>query len=708
MPEPVPLPTTEDMEPFWHWYRFKDAAKEKTYQEACEFRDLRALRICAAFHAFFHLFLPAFHIYVSHDLPFGVCIAPILQTLISIAILLLSLLPALQKHSRLIFCCAVPFMAFNLALGCHWQCALLLQNAKQSKLILVYEAIGVHHGLLDEYLMSLATGFAVMQYVVASVPQILFWIYMGLGVHVVVSTVAYVCVACPSLVLLSGYAAVGYAAVAVAHVIVLILLAIIIATRARRLSFSLQQSFEEAHAKQVASAEAAQKADSILNHTLKNTMADAVGEIILFFEAMKAQRQSPSPQLQWAVASLQRGMRSCQQRQALIQLVSSTYSVALRPVRVLDFVGMLTAGRKVTVQVPDTTVLIDPTLCGLILDNAISNSSKHGDPRGPDVRLTVTIAASEAPEGRRKMLEVVITNAVNPDRPVITEEYVKQVLAGEVQRGPATSAMSNYIGLQHSFMAAEAAGMKVSLTQERERVVFRLCGNVIEQANPQESEDPMLRLAADFPSDLNIYFIDDSGTARRLVHHHLTSLAQTRNVRTFGQNRAEVDAFIDCALADGNIAILDQHLDFGADANVLGTEIIEQRLLPDFKGLLCIRSGNTAPEEVREYRRAGAHCVFGKDMLGEAMVRELKAAYVSHIVNNTTRPASSCASELSTIFGSQQADEQHKDGDHCVLDKDQDLKVDSCSSLGDYATQATDSRNQVLPISTVASELNWA
>ena len=701
MPEPVPLPTTEDMEPFWRWYRFKDAAKEKTYQEACEFRDLRALRICAAFHAFFHLFLPAFHIYVSHDLPFGVCIAPILQTLISIAILLLSLLPALQKHSRLMFCIAMPFMAFNTALGMHWQSALLLQNAKQSKLILVYEAIGVHHGLLDEYLMSLATGFAVMQYVAASVPSLLFWIHMGLGPHAVVSGAGFGIVVWPSLALLSGYAAVGYVAVCIGHMLVLLFSAIFIATRSRRLSFSLQQSFEEAHATHVASAEAARKADSILNHTLKNTMADAVGEITLFFEAMKAQGQSPSPQLQLAVASLQRGMRSCQQRQAFIQLVSSTYSVALRPVRVVEFVQMLTAGRKVTVQVPDTTVLIDPTLCGLILDNAISNSSKHGDPRGPDVRLTVTIAASEAPEGRRKMLEVVITNAVNPDRPVITEEYVKQVLAGEVQRGPATSAMSNYIGLQHSFMAAEAAGMKVSLTQERERVVFRLCGNVVEQANPQESEDPMLRLSADFPSDLNIYFIDDSGTARRLVHHHLTSLAQTRNVRTFGKNRAEVDAFIDCVLADGNIAILDQHLDFGADANVLGTDIIEQRLLPDFKGLLCIRSGNTAPEEVREYRRAGAHCVFGKDMLGDAMVRELKAAYVSHIMNNAMRRSSSCASGLATI--SQQADEQHEDDDHSILGKDQDLKVDSLLSLGDSAGQTTDSRNQVLPISNVAS-----
>ena len=44
----------------------------------------------------------------------------------------------------------------------------------------------------------------------------------------------------------------------------------------------------------------------------------------------------------------------------------------------------------------------------------------------------------------------------------------------------------------------------------------------------------MFRLVGDVPLDQNIYFTDDSGKARRLMHHHLTTLAQTCNVRTFG------------------------------------------------------------------------------------------------------------------------------------------------------------------------------
>ena len=94
------------------------------------------------------------------------------------------------------------------------------------------------------------------------------------------------------MALFGGYAAIWYGAIA--HVLVLLLLAIIIATRTRQFSFYLQ-SFEEAHAMHVASAQAAPKADGILNHTLKNTMVDGIGEIIVFFEAMKAQGQSRSP-----------------------------------------------------------------------------------------------------------------------------------------------------------------------------------------------------------------------------------------------------------------------------------------------------------------------------------------------------------------------------------------------------------------------------
>ena len=65
------------------------------------------------------------------------------------------------------------------------------------------------------------------------------------------------------------------------------------------------------------------------------------------------------------------------------------YKVALIPVNLAEFVSELTSGRPVLVGFPRMTVLIDPTLCSLILDNTLSNAFKHGHPESPAVRLTI-------------------------------------------------------------------------------------------------------------------------------------------------------------------------------------------------------------------------------------------------------------------------------------------------------------------------------
>ena len=135
---------------------------------------------------------------------------------------------------------------------------------------------------------------------------------------------------------------------------------------------------------------------------------------------------------------------------------------------------------------------------------------------------------------------------------------------------------------------------------------------------------------ARFPRGLRIYCIDDSETACRLLHHHLTRSAQTTAVRTYGRTAAEVATFVRAALADADIAILDQHLEYGADANVLGTDIIRELKAKGFRGLCCVRSGNVAPEDLQLCADAGADCAFGKEMPMRQMVQELKAAYVAH------------------------------------------------------------------------------
>ena len=60
-----------------------------------------------------------------------------------------------------------------------------------------------------------------------------------------------------------------------------------------------------------------------------------------------------------------------------------------------------------------------------------------------------------------------VTNRRNPQRPSVTADYVQRVLSGTAQRGGSSgSPMSDQIGLQHSFLAAEAHCMTISLSQE--------------------------------------------------------------------------------------------------------------------------------------------------------------------------------------------------------------------------------------------------
>ena len=106
-----------------------------------------------------------------------------------------------------------------------------------------------------------------------------------------------------------------------------------------------------------------------------------------------------------------------------------------------------------------------------------------------------------------------------------------------------------------------------------------------------------------FPADLHVYCIDDSATARRLLEHNLRLRARTANVHLFGEYETDADAFVCAALTDGDVAILDQHLEYGGHSNILGTDIVRQLVVQGFKGLVCIRSGNVTPQ-VRGYTEA--------------------------------------------------------------------------------------------------------
>ena len=114
----------------------------------------------------------------------------------------------------------------------------------------------------------------------------------------------------------------------------------------RRRMFILQRHFREALDKAV---DSSRKADSVLNHTLNNNMAEAAGLIELFLDNVQSEGPVHS-ELHRATVCLQRGMRSCRHRRAYVQMVANEYELALEPVRLPEFVGKLVAGLGMQVQ----------------------------------------------------------------------------------------------------------------------------------------------------------------------------------------------------------------------------------------------------------------------------------------------------------------------------------------------------------------------
>ena len=280
------------------------------------------------------------------------------------------------------------------------------------------------------------------------------------------------------------------------------------------------------------------------------------------------------------------------------------------------------------VQVPNCTLLLDTTLCSLVLDNAISNAFRHGSCRDSPVRLAVTTAPAG---GDRLRLCFVLTNQVSPAKAPLTPDVVARAWAGNYrcQAAPG-SPMSDGIGLRQAFLASNLHDMDLDLKQDGTEVRFtaRVIASVADDPGRFQSTD-----LGEFPPDLHVCVIDDSEQSRRMLKHHLLHRV-TKNVHVFGESARDVEPFIEKTMAGADIAILDQNLEYGAEENVLGTDLIQRLLARQFPGLVCVRSGNAAAEDAAFYRRCGAHCVFGKDVPLRSIIEELKAVYLAHARQN--------------------------------------------------------------------------
>eukprot|EP00667_Euglena_gracilis_P003291 EG_transcript_3301 len=415
-----------------------------------------------------------------------------------------------------------------------------------------------------------------------------------------------------------------------------ILLVCLLLERLHRASFL-------AHTQLAQELRASQMADSILNHTLKNILADVAANLELFLAGV-----GETALLVDGIACLRRGMQHCRERQVYLKLAAGEYQPTPTPVHLPGLAHQLVAGRPIAVQVPDLEVLLDATLMALILENAISNAVRHGSPENPDVRFEITEFFPEASETDLsdlyplRHLQFIISNAAHPQRPPLTPEDVHKLFHGNgVLQPEAADPVSFHVGLTHCLLAAKCGGIQLELRQEDDRVLFVASlaareapaageGPWAESLGRAASGCPVLPSATVLPAGLCFCCIDDSPAAQRLLAHHIQRSFPAVTVHCFGASEADVAGFLATALAEADIVILDQHLEC-KDEMKYGTNLVQQLVAAGYGGLVCIRSANDSPEDRAYYAACGAHCVLGKDVLGARMVEELAAAHAKHV-----------------------------------------------------------------------------
>eukprot|EP00667_Euglena_gracilis_P012656 EG_transcript_13011 len=178
--------------------------------------------------------------------------------------------------------------------------------------------------------------------------------------------------------------------------------------------------------------QASQMADSMLNHTLKNLLADVAASLEVYLAG-----EAPSGTLEDSVTCLRRGMMACKERQVYLKLVSGQYAPVSQEVNLRDFGRELAAGRNVQLEAVDLSVYLDSTICHLILENALSNAIRHGHPQNPQVKLVIEARDQEAnlTTGRQR-IRFSVENIANPARPPLTPEAVAQLFRGQANLVP--------------------------------------------------------------------------------------------------------------------------------------------------------------------------------------------------------------------------------------------------------------------------------
>eukprot|EP00667_Euglena_gracilis_P003079 EG_transcript_3085 len=595
---------------FFRAFKFRHPATEQDFQRHCE--PLRVV-MASAYFAFAAALnsVNAASFIGNENLPAPFWCFVAVAVLPTVALLALHVLPLVRRrvlwlHAGIALVSLMVFTYLSVALADTWRAAFLPPLRQR----LPAETVGLVFQLLSN--LYGAVGFIRAVYCIQF--HLTALAFMGYS-HATLAIWLCYFTAFTAVSMLSGTIAWAHLSYYIAEVFLTVIpfLGLCICVEVlQRSNFYAQQELKQ-------ELEVSQTAESMLNSTVKNALADAVANLQ---ECLNVGSGVAESLLHDTLRGLVRGLRCCRQRQAFLALVSDTYEPHFLEVSLKHFGEELLAGRAVAGDFVDERVLLDPLLCSLVLENAITQAFQHGHSEGPDVRVRMFLKGEQRPSSKlaHTPAEVVleVSFIADDDGPDICNESLL----------PLDPIPSHHMAQRYLCMAANAHGMTTRWYREQHRITFQaVCfAQRAPRRNRSPSQLPRPLLDA-FPSHLTFYIIDDSAPARRLLASSITRTAAPAAVHSYGAAPEDVHQFVGAASQDGDIVICDQHLDYG-DQHYLGTDLVRALRDRGFRGLLCMRSSDIGEEEQELYHAAGAHCAFGKDQLCREVVEHIKVAYV--------------------------------------------------------------------------------
>ena len=301
----------------WEAFRFKDPAKERVFQDRQQRQAYRVCQVCCIVHALLVASYMVFSLRDGHTPAFYLSFMPGLAVALT-CLVLISCVPWAQRHAVIITSVVVVLLVLCTSVPTEVSVG-EFADLRHRELLPVFEALAHNEQAsqqLGEFVQRVSRSDGYTAWLLVLTLEALALLYCGFSRSTLVATVVIPCALLPFVVVMTpqgSHLMVVFRTILWCALLIGMLPLSIRGTLSRRAQFLLEQQFADDLAEAL---DASRKADSILNHTLKNTMSEAAGEIEMFLGGLRS--DTSLSHLRSSLSSLRRAMRSCHARQAYI------------------------------------------------------------------------------------------------------------------------------------------------------------------------------------------------------------------------------------------------------------------------------------------------------------------------------------------------------------------------------------------------------